>query len=290
MRYIPLSQVRAAAPVNWIRNAVGWTNRVAQAVNKSDEIKNIGNKWGDLKVDFINTFGDKCWYTEAPRIATDNDVDHFRPKAGAKMKNGNTASRSIDGNIQQHDGYWWLAYEVSNYRYSSVFANRLREEGGKGEYFPLENESSRAWTRLDSITNEDITLLDPCNEDDVKLIKFDHIPGQAVSKYDKITNPTAYERFEQSKKFYNLNEGSITKARLAAIASIKKDLEILEQCWGLPEPHLSSFSNVIIEAKNSIILACDRKSPFSAAIIAIVKTKLPMPWMASLLSRIDITP
>jgi hypothetical protein len=290
MRYIPLSQVRAAAPAKWIINAVDWTNRVAQAVNKSDEIKNIGNKWGDLKVDFINAFGDKCWYTEAPRIATDNDVDHFRPKAGAKMKNTKTASRTTGTHVQQHQGYWWLAYEVSNYRYSSVFANRLRGEGGKGEYFPLEDESSRAWTISDPIANEDITLLDPCNLDDVKLIKFDHTPGLAVSKYDQRTNPTVYERFEQSKKFYNLNESTIVKARLGVIDSIKKDLLILELLWDMPSNIRSMRMHQITSTENSIILACDRKSSFSAAVIAIVNTKIAMPWMASLLLQIDLRP
>ena len=290
MRYIPLTEVNAAAPSDWVAKAIGWTSRVNSATSKSEEIRNIGNKWSDLKDNFIAEFGDKCWYTEAPRIGTDNDVDHFRPKAGAKMKNGNTASRTTGGNIQQHNGYWWLAYEVSNYRYSSVFANRLRGEGGKGEYFPLEDENSRTWAPSDPIANEDITLLDPCNQDDVKLIKFDHTPGLAVSKYDKKTNPTAYERFKQSKKFYNLNESTIVKARLGVIDSIKKDLLILELLWDIPSEIRSMKIHEITSTENSIISACDRKAPFSAAVIAIVKTKIAMPWMASLLSQIDLRP
>ena len=290
MRYIPLVQVIACAPANWVANSVGWKNRVNQADNKSEEITAIGNKWSALKRYFVNAFGDKCWYTEAPRIGTDNDVDHFRPKAGAKMKNGKTAERIFGEATVKHKGYWWLAYEVSNYRYSCIFANRLRVGGGKGEYFPLEDENTRVWSSAVNVVTEKISLIDPCVKADVQLIKFDHLPGYAVSKYDATTNPVDYERFNQSKKIYNFNEASITKARLARVDSIKKDLDLLENCWALPVGIQARFADSISSAESSIVSACDRKSDFSAAVVSLVKTKKIEPWFANVLTRVDLTP
>ncbi len=151
MRYIPRAEVIDCATPHWQANAPNWQTRVTEAAGKGHEISAIGNKWSDLKPEFVEKFGDKCWYTETPRIGTDNHVDHFRPKGRAKKKNGETASRIVDGVTEQHSGYWWMAYEISNYRYSCIYANRITGEGGKGEYFPLEEDGSRAWTQADSL-------------------------------------------------------------------------------------------------------------------------------------------
>src|ERR1700690_2130973 len=48
------------------------------------------------------------------------DVEHFRPKGSIR-------------NDQAHKGYWWLAYEVSNYLLGCTVCNRNRKKTS----FPL---------------------------------------------------------------------------------------------------------------------------------------------------------
>ena len=47
----------------------------------------------------------KMLVTEGRDICSHKDVEHFRPKKEAKNK---------DGTVR--DGYWWLAFEYSNFR------------------------------------------------------------------------------------------------------------------------------------------------------------------------------
>jgi hypothetical protein len=99
--------------------------------------------WGEVKGELRKISHGKCWYTESPQLGTDVDVDHFRPKK-------RVAERCAEGDT--HPGYWWLAYDLHNYRYSCIVANRLRRDietdvvGGKADRFPIADEAARAMT------------------------------------------------------------------------------------------------------------------------------------------------
>ena len=47
-----------------------------------------------------------------------------------------------------HPGYWWLAYDPSNYRFSCMVANRRRQDveagrtGRKAGHFPIQHEAA----------------------------------------------------------------------------------------------------------------------------------------------------
>jgi hypothetical protein len=290
MRYIDPAVIDQCKPDNWDANAQAWFNEVASAANQSDKIRSIGNKWKFFKPEFINEFGDKCWYTEAPRIGTDNDVDHFRPKGGALDKDGKIVKKVVAGIASEHQGYWWLAYKASNYRYSCVFANRPRGSGGKREYFPLETEATRAWTPACVVTAEDRTLLDPCEIQDVQLIAFDKTPGEAVSRYSENKNKKAYERFYQTAKIYNLNEKTIKAARLNAIKSAEKNLQLLKLIHSLPANiRTQEHADNELSSQQELIVACNRKAPFSAAIVSLVSTLKHEPWFMSLLPQLDLS-
>ncbi len=47
-------------------------------------------------------------------------------------------------------------------------------------------------------------MLDPCSLDDVQLLEFDHVPGDAVARYDALDDPVAFERFNCSKETLRL--------------------------------------------------------------------------------------
>lgn len=60
---------------------------------------------------------------------------------------------------------------------------------------------------------------------------------------------------------------------MGTIASIKKDLKLLENCWELRPERKEPFLVSIAHAEAAIIEACDRKSEFPSASVSLVKTK-----------------
>lgn len=291
MRYIDLNIIDQCKPANWDENARVWFQRVFTAANKSTEIKAIGNKWSQFKVNFINSFGDKCWYSEVPRVGTDFDVDHFRPKCDVKISKSIYASRIVNGVSQNHSGYWWLAFEARNYRYACIEANRLREEGGKHDYFPLMDEATRVWvnTPFSGHANELIKLLDPCNRMDVTLISYVEDPGKITSRYSEDTHPAEYERVAESIKRYNLNSKTVKGARGEIIKKVEQSLEFLKIYHNMQLEFRQEYEVFAEKMKRNIIEACDRKSAFSASAVAFVRLKQHEPWLIHLLPLIDLT-
>lgn len=292
MRYIDLQQVEACKPANWDADARRWLATISQSADKSAAFKALGSVWSPFKVNFINVFGDKCWYSEVPRINTDFDVDHFRPKGAVKKSKEYYATRSVNGVAEKHPGYWWLAFEARNYRYACQYANQPRDNGGKHDYFPLTDESTRIWQScsLQAHAQEQVQLLDPCNLEDVKLISFDKSPGMAHSRFDISLEPEKYKRVQVSAKCYNLNHKTVKGPRLKVIKDVVEDLELLEGIWGLPDAIKRAWQPKFDAAEIRLIEACNRHSPFSAVAVAFVKPKIAEPWLANVLPRLDLTP
>ncbi len=290
MRFIDPVLIPACKPHDWDVKSVQWLARVAAAQDKSDEIKKLKNPWKKFKVNFANTFGDKCWYTEAARIGTTNDVDHFRPKNAVKDQFGRHVARTNAAGVVEYANYWWLAYEPLNYRYSCIFSNRANGDGGKQEFFPLEDETTRAWTPSCPYIREDVTFLDPCNSNDVQLIAFDVTVGMAEPRFSEQQDPKAFRRFQLSKKYYNLNEKTIVDARMEVLSELAKDLNLLELTWSFDPVIKASMQPALDAAKQGIVNKCSRKAKFSAAAVALVKTKQAEPWLADVLPLLDLSP
>ena len=73
------------------------------------------------------------------------DVEHFRPK------------KSVRGD-RLHGGYWWIAYELSNY----VLSCRVCNSSRKGNKFPLRPRASRVtYNNRGRLPREARLLLDP---------------------------------------------------------------------------------------------------------------------------------
>jgi len=291
MRYIDINQLTKCKPKNWDQNSANWLRELSLAENKSEKIKQIGNKWKDFKIGFIKQFGDKCWYSEVKRLMTDFDVDHFRPKGTVKNSDGTTPIKLINGVQVEHPGYWWLAFEAKNYRYSCIFANRPRDKGGKHDFFPLMREDSRVWSKcgINEHCNERITLLDPCSKTDVKLISYDKIPGTIQSRYAQSQNPDAYLKVRESCKRYNLNHKTIKGARKKVIKDVQDALQFLSNMWNLPDEYKEPFLQHMEVMQQKLIESCDRKSEFSAAAVAFVKPFKQEPWLADIRNRLDLS-
>ena len=140
--------------------------------------------WRGLAQRLADLGNSKCWYSESKNPGSNKDIDHFRPKAAVKEDD-------------THEGYWWLAFDWRNFRYSCEWCNQLRSErvdgtrGGKGDRFPLEYERFRARREGDDYRNERRTLLDPVDREDWRLLTFrpDGYPTPAGEE-----GTTEYER------------------------------------------------------------------------------------------------
>ena len=138
--------------------AIARKNAISEGLDKKSRQK----IWRDLAPFLAKLHKQpKCWYSESLNTGSDKDVDHFRPKG------------RVDED-SDHEGYWWLAFDWRNYRYSCQWCNQRRvdkrnsTEGGKWDHFPVFG-TFRAKKESDNFQMEDIYLLDPIDPDDCKL-------------------------------------------------------------------------------------------------------------------------
>lgn len=117
----------------------------------------------------------KCCFCESKvdHVAY-GDVEHFRPKAGYKQKQGDPLGRP---------GYYWLAYAWTNLFFSCQLCNQRF----KGNLFPLRDPHQRALSHHDDIMQEELLFVDPGSSDPGAFIGFREeypyaINGNAVGK------------------------------------------------------------------------------------------------------------
>src|SRR5207249_9483579 len=108
----------------------GWDERARQALLEVSAIPNaerhtaINDRrdiWTALKPGLEKLAAKKCWYCESREVRSDKHVDHFRPK-----------NRVNEVGCEKHPGYWWLAFEWKNFRYSCTFCNSRRVDKATG--------------------------------------------------------------------------------------------------------------------------------------------------------------
>lgn len=102
----------------------------------------------------------KCAFCESVFTHTGyGDVEHSRPKAGYKQKDGDDLKRP---------GYYWLAYEWANLFYSCQLCNQRF----KRNLFPLKDGRRRARTHRHDLRNEKPLLVDPSTQNPARYIGF----------------------------------------------------------------------------------------------------------------------
>ena len=110
----------------------------------------------DVREPLWNLHRGKCCYCERKRgINRESDIEHYRPKAAVKGEN--------------HPGYWWLAYEWTNYLFSCKICNQTY----KGNYFPLLPGSARATGPTNGVSIERPVLLNPIDDEPEDCISYD---------------------------------------------------------------------------------------------------------------------
>jgi hypothetical protein len=148
--------------------STGWTassnkcNQELGALQTRDErlayIKAHAHVWRALKAELTEQYGHRCWFTDAEETVARLDVEHFRPKA-----------KALDEDETEHEGYWWLAFDVSNLRLAGQIPNREHKKC----FFPLAgafraSAANRHWQQ------ETPVFLDPTRGEDVALVAYDN--------------------------------------------------------------------------------------------------------------------
>ncbi|WP_371194079.1 hypothetical protein [Glaciecola sp. SC05] len=177
--------------------------------------------WSDLSNLLAEQSNGKCWYCESNELRSDNPIDHFRPKG-----------KVVE--CPDHQGYWWLAFDWSNYRYACTYCNSRRNgaesAGGKHDHFPLFTPPD--WNKCEADTNnEKPMLLDPTKANDCKLLTFNQNGEACPNESDKSSDN--FKKANKSIELYHLNHKNTTRARKRIHQEIRQLVastnELLEQ-------------------------------------------------------------
>jgi 5-methylcytosine-specific restriction endonuclease McrA len=257
MIYVPREGLKF--PENW-EERVHKAQEEIKDLTPEERIKRINACafiWHELKRELEKCSHHKCWYCESNQDRSDNNVDHFRPK-------GRVAECS------DHEGYWWLAFEWTNYRFSCTFCNSRRkdletsESGGKGDYFPLLDESKRARSPSDKLEEEQPLLLDPVKTTDPGLLWFDQ-NGLAVPKFSSKDRPILYRRAIKSIELYNLNYYKTLKKRSELYKDILKLVRAGDRYFNGYANGDSDLEYALDQVYDRLRIMLNEKAEFSAA-------------------------
>lgn len=266
MRYIDLRNLQI--PEGWLDRAQAIKEQLVGAATHKErsEIMEKNPIWKDLFVPLSKLSNGKCWYSETLEVMSDKDIDHFRPKNEAK--NVDNIARADE------DGYWWLAYDYENFRFSSQYCNQRRkdkfnpekETKGKGVFFPLFEESVVAKSKV-RCQDEEIMLLDPCDQNDPPLLTFDSM-GKAIPNAAAILDPRDRRRVETSIDIYHLDHGPLEELRKEVWDFCQRMIDEIRGITNDPEG-MSNFGRCRINfLKDEIRNQTSRNKELSAVAIA----------------------
>ena len=207
VKYIDTTDLDSQLPTDWPAKSLQALEHARKATpnERNKAVDSKAGVWRELKPLLASISTDKCWYCESKDIRSDNTVDHYRPK-------GSVAK------VNDHPGYWWLAFDHRNFRFSCTYCNSRRKDrttgtsGGKHDQFPLLDEARRAYSEQDDIGVEQPVLLDPTSALDPTLLWFEP-DGRAVPRYDDGQSPAFHCRAYASIQLLNLNEVMLLNRR-----------------------------------------------------------------------------
>ena len=214
--------------------------------------------WRELAPKLAELHNGKCWYSESLNPGSNKDVDHFRPKKRV-------------AEYPRHEGYWWLAFDWHNYRYSCQWCNQRRNnstDGGKWDHFPISG-LFRAMQESDRLEMEEVDLLDPVDPDDWKLLTFrpDGMPTPSSS-----IGTREYERAAISIRIYHLDYKEFVDARRTLAGKVQRlvqDMEIL-----FPKITDLSMRCLYKNQQKELLRFISRSSEYSSAALAYAKAEV----------------
>ena len=208
----------------------------------------------------------KCWYCESLQDRSDNPIDHFRPK--------NSVNEA-----DNHPGYWWLAFEWKNFRYSCTYCNSRRRdveggtEGGKQDHFPIIPPPSHA--RSENDPEDRAKLLDPTNDNDTKLLTFLQNGYPSPMKQDSLS----IDRVNESIRLYHLDHSVLVRKRKRLCFEISQHVD---------SANIAKSSNTDLDFrfhKKEIIKLVRAQAEYSSAARIYLQAHRTHQWVEEILDR-----
>jgi uncharacterized protein (TIGR02646 family) len=159
------------------------------------------------------TFRGVCAYCEDRIDAL--EIEHYRPKGAVRTESD-----------RLHDGYWWLASTWENLFPACPECNKVRWKetvdgrwvsSGKGEWFPLEDETARATAKGEE-SREKPLLLNPYEDEPSQHLEF--LASGAVRARTR--------RGAETIRILDLNRSGLTRGRRAHLLLLEFALRDLE--------------------------------------------------------------
>ncbi|KAA6321759.1 hypothetical protein EZS27_028628 [termite gut metagenome] len=223
------------------------------------------NIWTKLYTTLSSLSEHKCWYSEAPENSSEWEIDHFRPKAQSKQEN------KI---IIRDDGYWWLSYYWKNFRLAGSLVNKLRKDRfesnnndvlGKGNFFPLENNSPIAQIDDMYCTCERPMLLDPTSVRDCSLLTYDE-SGDVFPRYSSADDLLKHERAKISIECYGLNHTPLKRGRTAVWQSCERLIDETNNFLVVYISNNQDIERKISSCYSELVRLTDKTTPYSMVV------------------------
>lgn len=272
-------------PHDWVQNALRLTRELLRKSPDEREAfitRHRDATWGDRELlrALRAVAGNKCWYSEVRLEGADPNIDHFRPKGRV---------REVDEDFhnagQTSAGYWWLAFEVQNFRLTAMHANQRRVDestsGGKWDYFPVRGDRCSELTVWGCIA-EDNLALDPCKASDVRLLWFDPDGNPCPSPW--CTSESDKHRVKATIWLYHLDKNELQQRRAKHVEEIRIELrkaDAYHKLWNPngPRPDLqakNTFDMKVAEIRAKLV----DEAEFAGAKRSAVRMSLPdYPWI-----------
>jgi len=189
-------------------NFQDWKDKTERELLKATKAIKRGERWkfkpywNVLKSHLQNLFNYKCAYCESffGHVAF-GDVEHFRPKGDVDEEDN-------------HPGYYWLAYEPTNYLPSCQLCNQGTAKKNK---FPIAGPGKRAYSKDDPLEEEKPLLLNPYYDIFPEHINF--MPSQEIENAGWATGKT--KKGKKSIEVLELNRHDLINARTREMDSIR---------------------------------------------------------------------
>jgi uncharacterized protein (TIGR02646 family) len=257
MRYIDLARVAQKTTPEWRAKAAKALADVRSALpeERSRAIDRHDDVWKDAKDLLRSASGRKCWYCESRETRSDTAVDHFRPKGAVADSD--------------HKGYWWLAFDFKNYRYSCTYCNSRRidrvrgKSGGKQSEFPLLNPDKRVFEEGEYGIERPV-LLDPARASDTQLLYFRE-DGEVQPRYTAQQAREKEYRAARSIDIYHLRHTDLVEARLETLNRVRQLVDlgrVYYASWLADESDELAYEVVVAELSK----LCSDESEYSAAV------------------------
>ena len=302
MRYIEPGEVQKKLPDTWHEDVESTWKKINKKLNEysiklvEDKIpadeheglivkerKKLINRNSSIWRQFAKSVKDlsfeKCWYCETRESRSNMPVDHFRPKGG------------VTG-CKVHPGYWWLAFDWKNYRYSCTYCNSLasieseKSEPtleGKGNFFDLVVSKKRAYQ--EGQLESQPMLLDPCVKTDTDLLTF--TPSGSPKPSSSQTKSNDYKRAEYSIVKYRLRESKAKNERFDVYQALDRHVTNLSPLKN--KARLSNENKAALDSyEMDIVRLISERAEYRTAARLYLKTLITpdnFDWVVDLLTR-----